>query len=131
MCNPSLEELETLVRRKICSVCTERTVDGRCGLEGAECALFRLFPAVARAILSTRSDDITAYVEAIRHQVCPLCREQAPDGSCALRDEVRCALDAYLMLVVDAIEEATGKTFDRSVLASPGGQALGRLEARL
>ncbi|MCL6507841.1 MAG: hypothetical protein K6T59_12520 [Bryobacteraceae bacterium] len=129
--NRSFEELEALVRRRICSVCTERTVEGTCGLEGADCALFRLFPAVARAILSTHSDDIRAYVEAIRNQVCPLCREQAPDGSCALRDQVRCALDAYLMLVVDAIEEATGKAFDRSVLAPPGGQALGRLEARL
>ncbi|MCS6952529.1 MAG: hypothetical protein RMK57_08885 [Bryobacterales bacterium] len=127
----SVEELEAIVRRRICAVCTERTVDGRCGLEGSDCPLFRLFPAVARAILSTHSDDITAYVEAIRHQVCPLCREQAPDGSCALRDQVRCALDAYLMLVVDAIEEATGKTFDRSVLTPPGGQAFGRLEAQL
>jgi hypothetical protein len=26
---------------------------------------------------------------------------------------VRCALDAYLLLVVDAIEEVTGKIFDR------------------
>jgi hypothetical protein len=41
------------------------------------------------------------------------------DGSCEERAEVRCALDAYLMLVVDAIEEATGREFDRGLLAQP------------
>jgi hypothetical protein len=27
---------------------------------------------------------------------------------------VQCSLDAYLLLVVEAIEEATGKTFDKT-----------------
>jgi hypothetical protein len=118
---PSLAELESIVRNKICSVCTERTVDGQCGLDAPiDCALFRLFPELAQAIQSVNSDDIQQYLDAIRRSVCTVCAEQASDGSCETRQEVRCALDAYLLLVVDAIEEATGKTFDKKGVAGAG-----------
>ena len=113
----SLAELEALVRGRICKVCTERTESGECGLEEpASCSLFRLFPQVAQAIDSVRSDDINDYVTAIRRNVCSVCESQAADGSCETRQQVQCALDAYLLLVVDAIEDATGKVFDRQSL---------------
>ena len=107
---PTLEELESIVRAKICAVCSDRDGKGGCGLEDPSiCALFRLFPQVARAIQSTESDDIRDYVAAIRAGVCSICREQEPDGTCELREQVRCALDSYLILIVEAIEEATGR----------------------
>jgi hypothetical protein len=110
----SLEDLENIVRRQVCKVCSDRKVDDSCGLEDAtQCALFRLFPEVAYAIQNTQSDDIRDYVRAIRERVCAICEGQASDGSCKAREEVRCALDAYLLLIVDAIEEATGKKFHR------------------
>ena len=119
----SLAELEAIVRNRICSVCTARTVDGECGLEEpASCALFRLFPQVAQAIQSVKSDDIQRYIDAIRNDVCSVCTDGAADGSCETRQQVQCALDAYLLLVVDAIEEATGRTFDRTGLAASGGK---------
>ena len=122
----SLVELESIVRNKICKVCTERTVDGQCGLEEpSNCALFRLFPQVAVAIQSVNSDDIQQYIEAIRRNVCAVCADQAGDGSCETRQQVQCALDAYLLLVVDAIEEATGKTFDRQNLGPAGAGFIG------
>jgi len=118
----SLAEIEVIVRNRICNVCTSRTVDGECGLENpSSCALFRLFPQVAHAIQSVRSDDIQQYVAAIRRQVCTVCSDQAPDGTCETRQQVQCALDAYLLLVVDVIEEVTGKTFDRGKLTSGAG----------
>ena len=111
----SVEEIEAIVRNRICRVCTERTTEGQCGLESpSHCALFRLFPQVAQAIQSVKSDDIHQYIEAIRRNVCSVCQEQARDGSCEVRQQVQCALDVYLLLVVDAIEEATGKTFDKT-----------------
>ena len=117
----SLAELEVVVRNRICSVCTERTVESQCGLEQpSSCALFRLFPQVAQAIQSVESDDIQQYIEAIRRNVCSVCAGQAGDGSCETRQQVQCALDAYLLLVVDAIEEATGKTFDKHGLGDAG-----------
>lgn len=121
----SVAELEALVRNRICKVCTERAVDGGCGLEQpAQCALFQLFPQVARAIDAVQSDDINDYVAAIRRNVCSVCAAQSSDGSCESRRQVRCALDAYLLLVVDAIEEATGKVFERRTLGVTAGPAL-------
>ncbi len=115
----SLAELETIVRNRICKVCTDRTVEGECGLEQpSSCALFRLFPQVAQAIQSVESDDIQQYIEAIRQNVCSVCADHAADGSCETRQQVRCALDAYLLLVVEAVEEATAKTFDKTNLHS-------------
>ena len=116
-----LTELEAMVRNRICKLCTERTVSGDCGLEQpSSCALFQLFPQVAKAIQSVSSNDIQEYIQAIRANVCSVCHDQASDGSCETRQMVRCALDAYLLLVVDAIEEATGRTFDKSNLGSLG-----------
>jgi hypothetical protein len=105
-----LPELEGNVRKCICSVCTSRDTAGNCGLEvPATCALFRLFPSVVNAIRDTNSDRIGDYVVAIRRNICPMCPDQAADGSCEKRDQAQCALDAYLLLIVDAIEEAMGK----------------------
>lgn len=117
----SLVELESIVRKRICSVCTERAVDGECGLEEpSACALFRLLPQVAQAIQSVKSDDIQQYIDAIRRDVCSVCSDQAADGSCESRQRVQCSLDAYLLLVVDAIEEATGRTFNKQGLGAKG-----------
>lgn len=122
-----LAELETIVRNRICRLCTDRDPAGECGLEEpSACALFRLFPQVAKAIQSVTSNDICVYIDAIRANVCSVCHDQAFDGSCETRQMVQCALDAYLLLVVDAIEEATGKTFPRTALTplygSPGAR---------
>ena len=119
----SFEELEAIVRSRICGVCTERTTEGQCGLETpSDCALFRLFPQVAQAIQSVKSDDIHQYIDAIRRNVCSVCQEQARDGSCEVRQQVQCALDAYLVLVVEAIEEATGRIFDKTTICTlPAG----------
>jgi len=106
----SLGELEQILRARICRVCSDRREDGSCGLEKpADCAIFRYLPELARAIQATESADVKDYVRSIRSQVCSICPQQAADGSCELRQEVRCALDAYLILIVDAIEEAIGK----------------------
>jgi hypothetical protein len=119
----SFDELEAIVRNRICGVCTERTTEGECGLENpSNCAMFHLFPQVAQAIQSVNSNDIQPYIDAIRRNVCSVCREEAQDGSCEVRRQVQCSLDAYLLLVVEAIEEATGKTFDKiSIDALPAG----------
>jgi hypothetical protein len=123
----TLGELEAIVRERICNVCSDRTADGACGLEDPNsCALFRLFPEVALAVQSTDSNDIRDYIRAIREKVCSVCNEQTPDGECESRKQVQCSLDAYLLLVIDAIEEATGKTFDREKVAiSPNFETIG------
>jgi hypothetical protein len=125
----SLDRYEAIVREKICSVCSDQAVNGGCGLQQpSECALFRLFPQVAAAILATCSDDIQDYVNAIREHVCAQCGERQADGTCIPRREVRCALDAYLVLVVEAIEEATGRVFEAPHVMA--GQRLTTIEGQ-
>ncbi len=110
---PRVDELEAIVRSRICAVCSDRTVDGTCGLAETGCSLFQLFPLVAQAILATDSSEIEPYIRAIRENVCTVCIDQALDGSCKRREEVTCALDAYIVPIVEAIEEATGKALKR------------------
>jgi hypothetical protein len=111
----TLDELEMIVRKRICGVCTDRNDDKTCGLEEpGKCSLFRMFPLVARAIQGTDSNDIQDYIHAIRQQVCSVCALGDPDGGCEERRRVQCALDAYLVLVVEAIEEATGVSCNAS-----------------
>lgn len=105
---PRVDELEAIIRKKICTVCDQRTVEGACGLpQDQGCSLFELFPYVAQAVLATESDNIEDYVAAIRENVCPKCINQRLDGSCDRRDNVTCALDSYMVPIVAAIEEAT------------------------
>jgi hypothetical protein len=109
-----VDELEAIVRKKICAVCDVRTVEEACGRPETEgCSLFQLFPYVAQAIMATESDRIEPYIEAIRENVCSVCIDQRLDGSCPKRDDRVCALDMYLVPIVEAIEEATGKSFER------------------
>jgi len=117
----TLEELETVVRGKICAVCSDRDAKGGCGLEDpTTCALFRLFPQVAKAIQSTHSDDIRDYIATIRAEVCSICRDEEGDGTCEKREQVSCSLDAYLIPIVEAIEEATGRKLSTTALAPRG-----------
>lgn len=114
---PTLQELEAKVRSRVCRECEVRTAQGACALpEPDRCKLFELFPLVAQAIQATESDNIEDYIHAIRENVCAVCLEQALDGSCGLRGQRRCALDSYLVQIVEVIEEATGKSFRRENL---------------
>jgi hypothetical protein len=106
----SIEELEAIVRTRVCSICNTRTVDGACGAEESErCALFELFPLVAQAIMAAESDEIQPYIDAIHEHVCSACIDQRLDGSCPQRGN-GCALDSHLPQVISAIEEALGRS---------------------
>lgn len=117
----SMAALEEILRQRICSVCVDRNVDGICSLnQRHECALFDRFPSIVRSIFRVDSDKIDDYVTAIREDVCMDCINQALDGSCKLREEVRCALDRYLLLIIGAIEEVKGVTLKQGNLLNLG-----------
>ena len=108
------EAYRDAIQRRVCRVCLDQRDDGRCGLSSRVCVLEAHLPRIVEAILPIESDRMDDYVEAIRAQVCEPCPHQDADGHCELRGDGECALDAYLPLVVDAIEEVRG-TF-------PGGR---------
>jgi hypothetical protein len=112
----SVEEMEAIVRNRVCTVCAERTVEGVCGTQDPDrCSLLNLFPLVAQAVLATESEEIEPYLQAIHENVCSVCVDQALDGTCPHRG-IGCALDAYLPQVVEAIEQAAGRSLKREGL---------------
>ncbi len=115
-----VDELEALVRTRVCAVCTGRNAEGACTLNPPEsCALFDLFPLVAQAILATESDRVEDYMQAIQENVCSVCLDQGIDGVCPRRTGVQCALNTHMVQIVEAIEEATGRSLDRKVVSKP------------
>ena len=66
-----LQHLEETLRRRICSVCVDRSLEGNCHLEEENgCTLFSSFPKIVQAVSSVQSDLIEDYVAAIRRMVC-------------------------------------------------------------
>lgn len=125
-----LDELEALVRKRICAACELRADERACSHRTpGRCALFELFPLVAQAIAATESGPLENYLKAIRENVCAVCVDQALDGNCRRRQEAACALDAYLVEIVEVIEEATGRSFDRQRLLGPKGSRIMPLAA--
>jgi hypothetical protein len=96
------------IRRRVCSVCLDARDDGSCGLTGRTCAIEAHLPGVISAVAATHSRRMEDYVDAIRAQVCSHCRHQDSVGNCELRGAGDCALETYLYLVVEAIEEIEG-----------------------
>ena len=72
-------------------------------------------------MLRVQSDMIDDYIATIREAVCNSCPNQDGSGFCHVREEVRCTLDRYLMLIVDAVEEVREPILK-------GGRPLVRLE---
>lgn len=105
------------IRSRVCAVCLDARDDGSCGLTGRSCAIEEHLPGVAAAIATTRSRRIDDYIDAIRAQVCSCCRHQDAAGVCALRGASDCALETYLSLVVEAIEDVEGPLLP----GTPGG----------
>ena len=96
----------TALRETVCAVCLDRRDDGSCDLSGGRtCALEAHLPRIIEIVQTVHSPRMDEYVEAIRQRICAVCEHDA-QGVCRARDDGACALDAYLPLVVEAIEEA-------------------------
>ncbi|MGD8375452.1 MAG: hypothetical protein PVF68_04865 [Acidobacteriota bacterium] len=101
-----LETYEEAVLKRICGVCIDRRDDGSCGLDpDLECAVKEHLPEIVKMVRGVTSDRIDDYVTRLREKVCTICDRTEEDGSCGPRDRVDCALDRYLSVVVEAIEE--------------------------
>lgn len=106
------EELWDALQRKVCTVCLDARDDGTCGLNRV-CAMERHFQRVIDAVSKIQSPRMDEYYAVLEREVCANCAEQDPEGNCARRDNAECALNSFLPLVVEAIEE----------VLVPGGKA--------
>ena len=99
------EEYREAIRQRVCSVCLDSRDDGSCGLSGRVCALESHLPQLVSILVSLESPRLDDYAAAVRAQVCSGCESRQPRGGCLLRETAVCALDAYLPLVLDAVEQ--------------------------
>jgi len=94
------------IKEKICLHCPDSDDDGQCKLSGGRVCGVELHLEkmihIVKTITSKKMDD---YIEAMRALICDHCANQAESGTCILRQEIECALDSHLALVVDMIEE--------------------------
>ena len=101
-----MQELERRVKAVICPVCTERRPDGSCELTDRECPVMVHLPRLVEITASVHSDSMDAYAEKVRAEVCTVCRSALFSGAvCESRQEGRCALDAYLLPIIQVIDD--------------------------
>lgn len=100
-----LSEYWQAIQENVCARCVDSDGAGNCRLDSSvECPLLKYLPLIVNAVHRVTSDRVDDYVVELRDIVCAQCRHQSPDGKCALRSQVDCALDRYFPLVIEAIE---------------------------
>lgn len=105
-----LDEYWKAVWQLVCRRCIDSDEYGNCRLDhDMECALKMHFPTIVNTVRGIQSDSMEPYVAALRANVCSICRYEASDDSCKVRNEVNCALDRYYPLVVQAIEDVAAE----------------------
>ncbi len=93
------------VRFDVCTKCIDGDGHGNCRLSGEkDCGLKLHFQNMVETILSVQSEELEAYVQALRNNVCSICRHQSHDGTCMLRRHADCGLDRYFPMIVQAVE---------------------------
>lgn len=106
--DPRLGEYRDAIRARVCAVCLDSRDDKTCSLSGRACAIEGHLPSLVEALTMVESPRLVDYEAAIRTLVCSDCR-QDQEGRCNLRENASCALDAYLSLVLDAVEEVNSR----------------------
>lgn len=103
---PTQEEFWQVLQERICVKCLDGKGDGTCAIGGEDaCALKAHLSIIIEAVNSVYSHSIVPYEEQLRLKVCSVCTHQSPEGECAMRNSVDCALDRYFPLIVEVIEE--------------------------
>ncbi len=106
-----LRELDRRLKEIICPICVERGPKATCNLwDLEECPITLHLPRLVEVVRTVHSDQMKAYVEKVRQDICTTCQSAlSPLGQCDVRDAGHCALDAYLLLVVQTIDDFLAK----------------------
>jgi hypothetical protein len=92
------------IRKDVCMHCVEYGEDGKCHHESdTECSVFHFLPELVRISNQIHSEKMDDYIAAVRSRVCALC-SHAEGEKCSVREQLDCALDRYLSLVIDSLE---------------------------
>jgi hypothetical protein len=96
--------IEVLLRDRVCRVCVSRLADGSCGFCGGKCPLFDHLDDLIDIVDTTHDDLLDAYVNRVRELICASCT-LGTAHRCSRRNRLECALDLYLSLAIEVIEE--------------------------
>lgn len=106
-----LEPLREALRLRVCPLCLDGSEKGVCQLDAVRhCPLDTHLQQIVDTILSVRSRRLGDYLDAVAREVCSLCETRGEDGGCPLRDRGECSLYLYLPLVIEAVEDTTGRS---------------------
>jgi hypothetical protein len=106
----NLQQIEAMLREKICSACQDRRLDGSCERRDAgSCLLFQKLPLAVVAVAGLNSPHLEPYIESIRQVVCRRCELLGQDGTCPARERHDCRLDLSMPVLVEVIEEHFGR----------------------
>lgn len=110
MSDIDLRPYREAIRERICAFCLDHTHDGECNRPAEDpCALETHLDVLVDKILSTEpSEEIAPYIASLRLDLCPTCR-QDEDGRCPMRELAHCALDSYVLPVIEVIEDVAEK----------------------
>lgn len=98
-------QYEEAIRQHVCFHCIDCGEDGQChSADPYGCAIYRFLPELILIAEDIKSPQLKPYQRAVRKCICTKCKADG-DKKCALRTDLDCALDRYLPLVLEAIEE--------------------------
>ena len=103
---PTEDEYWHAIQSEICVRCDDREPGGQCTMTGnIPCPLRAYLPEILDVVNSIYSHSLAPYEELLRNRVCGLCANLSATGQCVLPSNKRCALDHFLPLVVQVIED--------------------------
>ena len=100
------QEVELLLRERVCRVCVSRLADGSCGFRGTwVCPVFGRLTELMTIVRLINDDAVHPYLDAVRQVICARC-SMGNAEHCQRRDHLECALELYPSLIVETIEES-------------------------
>lgn len=104
------DKFEEAIRQRVCTVCEDFGEDNHCHTRDEHgCAVKRFMGELVLIALQIYSKDIGPYQQAVREKICSICPNPDPEGHCLVRERMDCALDRYLPLVLDAVDDVCKK----------------------
>ena len=100
------EPYRQAIKKKVCEHCVDLGEDGRCALTSdRKCGIETHLERIIDVVQVVRGGKMEDYLAVLRANVCSVCENSSPDGSCQLRIHADCGLDRFFELVIEAIDE--------------------------
>lgn len=101
-----LNAYEQAIKQYVCTRCIDCGADGQCRSPDPEgCAIYRFLPELIDIAAKIQDQRIEHYLHCVREEICAYCRNRHTDDKCAVSEALNCALDRYLPIVLDALEQ--------------------------